>query len=305
MPIRSVRVERADTGEQSELYYCTTCDNCPICNSPPAPAQATTRSPPPPYTAAPGPFLVTFLLRLVLTVFPDNEHRVLVKDRAAHRRELAEMDGLCKDMGDLELQQQADGGVDGVNSAVGGLTLKEASDLTTALAMTDSGPNLSQQPCKLWTSRSEFQDLRAPFNPTAFNPVSMQEAHASVNSLLAESSHSKPAKPAKKVELRNTSILGELSKKLAVAKQTIEVESHFDMDDDTQVAEMRSRVKSALQMTLSVEKSLEKIPESPQKEQITSDLRTVEIKINLIGTVLPPETTPVQYDACMYFTSFF
>ncbi|KAJ7752487.1 hypothetical protein DFH07DRAFT_774426 [Mycena maculata] len=56
-----------------------------------------------------------------------------------------------------------------------------------ALALTDDGPDIRQQPSKLFSTRDKFQELRAPEIPSSFAPIPVSEATRSVQSLLKDS----------------------------------------------------------------------------------------------------------------------
>ena len=175
----------------------------------------------------------------------------------------------------------------------------DQADLLAALTLTDSGPDVAQQPSKLWTSRSEFQEIRAPRHPASFAPLGLQEANRSVQAIVAD-----PPKRVDKVATRRQNIQGELQKQLSDAKKNLDVAESFDMNNDGHLAEIRSKLRSALQLSISVEESLKPMPDSPQKADLVAQLRVLEMKINFVGSVLPPETTRLPYDACMSLFSF-
>ncbi|KAJ7738839.1 hypothetical protein DFH07DRAFT_965938 [Mycena maculata] len=220
----------------------------------------------------------------------DNAHLVSFADRKDHEKELADkksreelnrtLDKAVNDLGALTLKDPSD------------LSLDSAADLLAALTLTDSGPDISRQPSKLWTPRSEFQEIRALHHPVSFAPLGLEEANRSVQAVVADL-----PKRIDKVATRRQNIQNEIKKQLSDAKKTLDVAENFDMENDQQLAAMRSRLRSAFETSMSVEESLKHIKDSPQKADLAAELRGLEIKINFVGSVLPPETTPLPYDA--------
>ncbi|KAJ7431595.1 hypothetical protein B0H11DRAFT_2298156 [Mycena galericulata] len=157
--------------------------------------------------------------------------------------------------------------------------LTAVADMALALALTDDGPDVTQQPSKLFTSRAEFQRTRAPHNPTSFTPIPITEAERSIQALLT---NPPTAKKPNKCDRRPLEVLAELGRKLEGANKNLDIEQSFDMDDNEQTTRMRTEVNAASEVALSVEKTLQRVRDCSEKE--------LELPYRL-------RTTPLRYDA--------
>ncbi|KAF7369712.1 hypothetical protein MVEN_00302700 [Mycena venus] len=214
------------------------------------------------------------------------EHLVYLNKRRDHMENLArfekaqhesaaDLDKICDGVSNLNVRDGQ--GTDGVISLMQSLSLTQAMDMTTVLTLTDNGPDLSRS---------------LPRNPVASNTVPLREATRSVEALLA--SHPRHVD---KVKMRHAEILEQVAKKMSDAQASLEIAEDFNLDDVAHVAQMRCRLNFAVDASMCTEKSLRPLPQSAEKESLIAALRELEIKINLIGTVLPPDTTPLRYDA--------
>jgi hypothetical protein len=111
--------------------------------------------------------------------------------------------------------------------------------MTTALALTDDGANVAEQPSRFFSSRASFQKNRVPSHPTSFTPIPLEEANHSVHAVLGNSS------PRKKVEERAKKLLAEIQNEVETARSSLNVELSFSMTDAEKVAELRSKVNAA------------------------------------------------------------
>ncbi|KAF8184600.1 hypothetical protein K438DRAFT_1766288 [Mycena galopus ATCC 62051] len=310
-PVRAVRLERGEDDEV--IYFCPSCDPCPIC------CAAHKRDEPPSYHAdlergLRVPITPAFVpYPTICVIFPcvsmrredafkrraplpikrrltpaetmkkrytctcslrDSPHLVTFADKIAHEKELAEkvarekeldriLNKAANDLGGLSLEDTPD------------LSLENAADLLAALTLTDSGPDIAQQPSKLWTPRSQFQDIRALRHPVSFAPLGLEEANRSVQAIVAN-----PSQRVDKVATRRQNIQDELKKQLSDTQKDLDVSESFDVGNAGHLVEMRSKLGSALQTSISVEKSLNPMPDSPQKANLVAQLRVLEIKIN-------------------------
>ena len=159
------------------------------------------------------------------------------------------------------------------------------------MVITDSGPDAHRQPSKLWTPRSEFQEIREAHNPVSFNPISMTEAFQSVNAIAAESLKKPVCKE------RSENLLAAVGKKVQAATKTLDVGTYFDMDNTEHAVEMWGKVDEAALVAISAAKSIARLPDSSDKTNVISALKALEIRIDFIGASLPPDTTPFVYDA--------
>lgn len=153
--------------------------------------------------------------------------------------------------------------------------------MTAVLTLSDSNPDLPQS---------------ASRNPVAYNTASIiQEATRGVQSLLASQDHPRPVD---KVKLRHAEILEQVAEKMSATQASLGIAEDFNAEDAAHVAQLRSKLNTAVDTSRFTEKSLRPLPESAEKQNLMAALRELEIRINLIGTVLPRDTTPLQYDAC-------
>ncbi|KAJ7162690.1 hypothetical protein C8R43DRAFT_947177 [Mycena crocata] len=166
-------------------------------------------------------------------------------------------------------------------------------DLAAALTITDSGPDIPSQPSKLWTSRSQFQDSRAPQNPTSLNPIPISEAFNSIHAI----SHTQPKKSVWREHAQNVMavVAGNVERSISTLEAV--ATAHFDVTNADHVAEMREKVDEAAIVALSAAKSLERLKECPEKAAVADSLCMLEARIDVIGACLPAETTPLFYDA--------
>ncbi|KAF8145072.1 hypothetical protein K438DRAFT_1782294 [Mycena galopus ATCC 62051] len=246
----------------------------------------------------------------------DNPHLVTFADKIAHEKELAEkvarekeldriLNKAANDLGGLSLDgghSRSVFGKCGKRRSLWCISLQyrqfEQADLLAALTLTDSGPDIAQQPSKLWTPRSQFQDIRAPCHPVSFAPLGLEEVNCSVQAIVAN-----PPQRVDKVATRRQNIQDELKKQLSDTQKDLDMSESFDVGNAGHLVEMHSKLGSALQTSISVEKSLNPMPDSPQKANLVAQLRVLEIKINFVGSVLPPETTPLPYDTSQIFVN--
>lgn len=168
----------------------------------------------------------------------------------------------------------------------------DLSDLVTMMALTDSGPNVAEQPSKLWTTRTEFQRSRAPHNPTAIHPIPITEAQRSLRTIINS------ARPVCKERKQN--LIAAVGQRVQAATVTLAVPSLFDMENAEHVIEMRAKVDEAALVAMSARKSLERVEDSSEKTAVISSLRALETRIDFIGSTLPPETAPFLFDSCKF-----
>ncbi|KAJ7694986.1 hypothetical protein B0H16DRAFT_1485415 [Mycena metata] len=127
-------------------------------------------------------------------------------------------------------------------------------------------------------------------------------AGRSVNALLANTPNARGTGPAKdkpvgRVQKRKEATMAAIDEILAQAIASLEVPKEFDAHNVDQVADMRSKLKVASESGRGAEKALHSLEDSSQKEAMTSQLRILEMRINVIGNVLPAETTTLAYDS--------
>ncbi|KAJ7120067.1 hypothetical protein C8R44DRAFT_736923 [Mycena epipterygia] len=159
------------------------------------------------------------------------------------------------------------------------------------MAFTDSGPNVAEQPSKLWTTRPDFQESRARRNPTTIHPIPMTEAQRSLQTIINS------ARPVCKERKQN--LIAAVGQKVQAAAVTLAVPSQFNMENTEHVIEMRAKVDEAALVVMSARKSLERVEDSAEKTAVISELRALETRIDFIGATLPPETTPFLFDSCL------
>ncbi|KAJ7175074.1 hypothetical protein C8R43DRAFT_943346 [Mycena crocata] len=149
-------------------------------------------------------------------------------------------------------------------------------DLAAALTITDSGPDITSQPSKLWTSRSQFQDSRAPQNPTSLNPIPISEAFNSIHAI----SHTQPKKSVWRERAQNVMavVAGNVERSISTLEAV--ATAHFDVTNADHVAEMREKVDEAAIVALSAAKSLERLKECPEKVAVADSLRMLEARID-------------------------
>ncbi|KAJ7871689.1 hypothetical protein B0H14DRAFT_3439399 [Mycena olivaceomarginata] len=147
------------------------------------------------------------------------------------------------------------------------LPMDELSDLIIGLSLTDPGPNVRQQPSKLFSTRDEFQDLHAPHIPTSSNAVPLSVAQESIQAdLLLE--------VRERVQTARESLLG--------------IDLLFA--DNNDYNSMRLAVDAAAQVVISA------------GDEILAEVRELDKRIDCLGAQLPPEvvipeTEPFPYDA--------
>ncbi|KAF7340362.1 hypothetical protein MVEN_01955500 [Mycena venus] len=209
------------------------------------------------------------------------EHLVPVAQRNQHNKLLAD----SRTAGTL---------ADDVSSKFDASTLEDTlkiADMMTALALTDSGSNVYEQPSKLFASRASFQKDRALHQPTSFTPVSVAEATRSVNAVLDN------PKKVDKCQERSLRVLAEVKQQVEDARTSLDIEPSFSLNDLEHVAQMRSKVTTASGIASLAEKTLKHVRDGEEKEDVIGRLRALDLKITYLGAVLPEETTPFQYDA--------
>ncbi|KAJ7635920.1 hypothetical protein B0H17DRAFT_1217189 [Mycena rosella] len=298
-PLKAVKIENYSDDEGDLLYYCERCDPCPLCTSPPKNAI------PPPVDVVASPVAVAHHSKTVPLSFPiavfiaeacalqPNKHLVKNSERVAHTQELA----------NRQCEEQSSAPADEIQASTSEqpstapASLDEVADLITALTLTDDGPDPATQPSKLFSSRAEFQELRAPHNPTAFNgdAVPLAEASWSLNAILAARC------PIPHHEKTIQDIIAQVRNKMHEAETSLEVPSDFQAENPTAVAHMCVKLDAASVTFKIGKKSLDKVKtDSPEKSEVLSALKVLNIRITLIGSSLPPEsepTTPLVYDA--------
>ncbi|KAJ7166526.1 hypothetical protein C8R43DRAFT_946074 [Mycena crocata] len=220
-----------------------------------------------------------------------NKHQVPVTERTKHKKALRDLEALeRKDIAENEQPPSQ-------------LSAFEMGDLLTALTMTDEGPNLASQPSKLFTSRQEFQEDRASHIPAEFNAaaVSLSEASRSIQAIY----NARRSVPARR-EPRNTrldiEVAVEVQRRASEAEASLAVSVDFDPDNPVAVAQLRELVEAASTVFRTCKRSLEKTKsDSDEKKRALEAVKTLNMKIDFIGSTLPEETTPLFYDACMLF----
>ncbi|KAF8179799.1 hypothetical protein K438DRAFT_1768823 [Mycena galopus ATCC 62051] len=237
-------------------------------------------------------------------------HLVPVSQKIQHEKEgklevndaRTPVNSLASQLGTLTLS--AERSTDPLLGAFDKLSLEDATsvaDMTTALALTDDGPNPAEQPSKFFTSRASFQKSRAPHHPTSFTPVPITEASRSIHAILADSPSRKRVD---KCQERSLNVLAEIKKLVEIARSDLKVEFAFCLDDPEHVAHLRSKVDAASGVAVSAEESLERVGDSEEKEDVIGRLRALELQITYLGAVLPQPTTPYHYDSTTFLKMF-
>ncbi|KAJ7702635.1 hypothetical protein B0H17DRAFT_1194528 [Mycena rosella] len=174
-------------------------------------------------------------------------------------------------------------------------------DLVTGLALTDDGPNVREQPSKLFTTRNEFQEFRAPEIPSSFDSIPIEEAQASFRSLLASSM------PQGFNSLsRNVTLLVEVQSQVQTAFNSLRLTEELfvgNSHDDS----IRLALDAATQILVSAGRLMRSVKNSKSAEvirlrdEILPELRQLDQIIDVIGAYLPkpaiPDTAPLPYDA--------
>ncbi|KAK7059488.1 hypothetical protein R3P38DRAFT_2758918 [Favolaschia claudopus] len=165
-------------------------------------------------------------------------------------------------------------------SASKDLTIGQAADLTIASFLTDDTPT----------------SLSSSNQPAEMDPLpQLAQATRSVHNLIADARAR--AKPVGAVQQRRADVLLAIFEKLGAAEADLVVTETFDTEDKEKVAEMHRKLDAAVETSLLVEKSLARLPDSAEKQEIIGRLKAFDSTINVIGSVIPPRTTPFPYDA--------
>ncbi|KAJ6626393.1 hypothetical protein B0H10DRAFT_1941949 [Mycena sp. CBHHK59/15] len=243
-------------------------------------------------------------------------HKVLNSQRAqrnlalkAHRDRLSrDMESLVDSVVELALSDEVHR--DRQSHSIEGLA-----DLVVALALTDEGPDISQQPSKLFSTRNEFQELRAPNIPTGFNPISISEANISIASLLGAPALSpqplrpiplvppppNPCKLESRFVKRDQELLAEIERQVLAAENSLVIPETFYQGNADDVALIRLALAGAARAVASASKSLKGVKkESQWRAEVLAKVKALDMRIVFIGATLPPppaETAPLLYDA--------
>ncbi|KAJ7819315.1 hypothetical protein B0H13DRAFT_2378458 [Mycena leptocephala] len=165
-------------------------------------------------------------------------------------------------------------------------SVDELADLMTGITLTDPGPNVREQPSKLFSTRDEFQDMRAASIPTSFDPVPFSVAQDSINAVLRSESRY----PGMSSLIRNEDLLRAIR------------------DRNDHHHSMHLAVDAATQIVLSEAPRLRTVKTSKAeglallRDEVYEELRELDQRVEVLGALLPKEdtlteTAPLRYDA--------
>lgn len=169
--------------------------------------------------------------------------------------------------------------------------------MVTALILTDDGPNLGQQPSKLFSPRDEFQDMRAADIPDTFRSIPASEMRQSLTAV----AHQIPV-PLHKTKGKN--VLLETQKEVRAALETLGAE--FDTENLDEVADMRARLDAAGNVVNSAAASVKNLPGNVHLKElraiVVSDIQVLDRHIDVVSARLPrvpekPDNAPMRYNA--------
>ncbi|KAF7335607.1 hypothetical protein MVEN_02215300 [Mycena venus] len=172
--------------------------------------------------------------------------------------------------------------------------------LVTGITLTDPGPNVREQPSKLFTTRETFQELRATDLPT-FNPVPLPEVTDGFQRLLRSAKH-----PGMRSVERNKDLLVDILQQVQTARMSLDsIDVLYAENDDHR--SMRLAVDAATEVVISSGKRLGSV-KTPNgdlvrlKDEVLAELRELDQRIDCLGALLPKEvaiteTAPLPYDA--------
>ncbi|KAJ7732907.1 hypothetical protein DFH07DRAFT_780751 [Mycena maculata] len=177
-------------------------------------------------------------------------------------------------------------------------------DWMTALVLTDDGPDPYHQPSKLFSERSEVQEMHAPQIPDEFHPISVPEATRSITSLVANQ------KPVPHRNTKGQTILLKIREDVRVALQRLEFT--FDHSISREVDEMRSILDAASETVTAAGASLQALAANYHlkelRNEVVSEIQVLDRHIDVVSARLPrvpaqPDTGPVRYSAVHIFSN--
>ncbi|KAJ7077754.1 hypothetical protein C8R44DRAFT_896174 [Mycena epipterygia] len=181
-------------------------------------------------------------------------------------------------------------------------SIDELADLMTGISLTDPGPNVREQPSKLFSTRDKFQDLRAAFIPTSSDPVPFSVAQESIQAVLGSAKY-----PGMLSVKRNEELILDVRKRVQTARESLNgIDLLYAENNDHH--SMRLAVDTATEVVISAGMLLKTVKTSKGedlarlKDEALAELRELDQRIDCLGALLPrkaaiTETEPFHYDA--------
>ncbi|KAJ6602954.1 hypothetical protein B0H10DRAFT_1958024 [Mycena sp. CBHHK59/15] len=172
---------------------------------------------------------------------------------------------------------------------------EQLADLITGLSLTDDGPNVRQQPSKLFSTRDDFQELRSSQIPSSFHPIPLSEATSSIQSLLGSHAHPKIASVP-----RDEDVLNGIRSQVEIAQKNLSlVEGLYE--DNYDLISLSMALDTASEIVISAGKLLRSVTTSKSpdflalKKEVLSEVQVLDRHIDVIGAYMPKskETGPV------------
>ncbi|KAJ7916785.1 hypothetical protein B0H13DRAFT_2323076 [Mycena leptocephala] len=157
--------------------------------------------------------------------------------------------------------------------------IEQLADFVTGLTIVDNGPDLANQPSKLFTPREEFQQSRTSHIPTGFDPtgITAADATSSISALFTASP------PSNAHDERVTGLANATLQLIRDAEASLAISLEYDETDPTAVAEMHEKLNAATAVFFNCKHTLDKIRRNvPEMAGARAALGDLDMKIREI-----------------------
>jgi hypothetical protein len=192
------------------------------------------------------------------------------------------------------------------------------------MTISDDGPQVQEHPSKLWSSREEFQDVRAPNIPTgSFGPLASPQSleerlnTATVTFESVQTVLSMPRKATTPPNLPRPDVLNipqfsqydvhALSIIRSLQKQGADIITAFEsFPDGKTLSESHDYIKASRKWAIHAEQNAARITRKSkdvltEKESLLTLVDLVDCRISTLERMIPPDTRPVEVNTGQSF----